>query len=116
MICAVRQHCWSLYQIPKVTEESMRWSVDLTNYLCSNSSRRAAGEMGETKHEQRVNKIFQKISQKPNGITSRELMRGCHHIPKSYREQILDQLLESGVIQEVMVRVDKRSTRGYKAA
>ena len=104
------------YQIPKVTEESMRWSVELTNYLCSNSSRRAAGEMGETKHEQRVNKIFQKISQKPNGITSRELMRGCHHIPKSYREQILDQLLESGVIQEVMVRVDKRSTRGYKAA
>jgi len=104
------------YQLPNVTEEHMQWSVELTNYLCRNASRRASGEMGETRHEQRINKIYQKISEKPDGISNRELNRSCHHIPKAYRIQILEQLLESGMIEETMVMVEKRSTRGFKCS
>lgn len=104
------------HHLPVVTEDHMKWSVELTNYLCGNASHRAAGEMGETKHEQRINKIYQKISEKPGGISNRELNRSCHHIPKAYRVQILEQLLESGMIEETMVMVEKRSTRGFKCA
>jgi len=104
------------HQLPNVTEEHMQWSVELTNYLCRNASQRASGEMGETRHEQRINKIYQKISEKPDGISNRELNRSCHHIPKAYRIQILEQLLESGMIEETMVMVEKRSTRGFKCS
>ena len=70
------------YQLPNVTEEHMQWSVELTNYLCRNASQRASGEMGETRHEQRINKIYQKISEKPDGISNRELNRSCPPYPE----------------------------------
>jgi hypothetical protein len=103
------------HHLPVVTEDHMKWSVELTNYLCSNASQRAAGEMGETKHEQRMNKIYQKISEKPNGISNRELARATPHLPKNYREQLVVQLLETGLIEEAMVMGEKRASRGYIA-
>ena len=103
------------HHLPVVTEDHMKWSVELTNYLCGNESQRAAGEMGETKHEQRINKVYQKISEKPDGISNRELARATPHLPKSYREQLVVQLLETGLIEEAMVMGEKRASRGYIA-
>ena len=103
------------HHLPVVTEDHMKWSVELTNYLCGNASQRAAGEMGETKHEQRINKVYQKISEKPDGISNRELARATPHLPKSYREQLVVQLLETGLIEEAMVMGEKRASRGYIA-
>jgi hypothetical protein len=103
------------HHLPVVTEDDMKWSVELTNYLCSNASQRAAGEMGETKHEQRINKVYQKISEKPDGISNRELARATPHLPKSYREQLVVQLLETGLIEEAMVMGEKRASRGFVA-
>ena len=103
------------HDLPVVSEEHMKWSVELTNYLCSNAAYRAAGEMGETKHEQRLNKVYQKISEKPGGISNRELARSTPHLPKNYREQLVVQLLETGLIEEAMVMGGKRASRGYIA-
>ena len=103
------------YQLPNVTEEHMQWSVELTNYLCRNASQRASGEMGETRHEQRINKIYQKISEKPDGISNRDLARATPHLPKGYREQLVLQLLETGLIEESMILGGKRASRGYIA-
>jgi hypothetical protein len=71
--------------------------------------------MGETKHEQRINKVYQKISEKPDGISNRELARATPHLPKNYREQLVVQLLETGLIEEAMVMGEKRASRGYIA-
>lgn len=95
--------------------EEMQWSVRLTDVLCSNAAMMAGELMAESKHEKEIYKLLSKIQKADEGISNRELARSSQYLPTQYRQQLLQQMQETGLIEEIWIENQYRKSRGWKA-
>ena len=91
----------------------LEWSVRLVNTLCDNACDKAQLYLGSTNHERHMIRLYQKIKDSGEGISNRELSRTTTDLPTKYRNDLLNQLVESGQITEKIILNDKRSSKGW---
>ncbi|MFZ9069432.1 MAG: hypothetical protein ACO23R_18840, partial [bacterium] len=105
---------FSVGEISQTSLEEMEWAVKLVEALCSNASNQAAVNMAENRHESEIQRLLLKIGEKTVGITNRELARKTQYLSTQYRNQLLQQMLEIGLIEETLIDNEVRRSKGWK--
>tara|TARA_R110002126_G_scaffold271292_2_gene415187 strand:- start:846 stop:2132 length:1287 start_codon:yes stop_codon:yes gene_type:complete len=108
--------CSENHESPLVTQQAAEWACDLSRYLTRRIIHIAADWIAENPFDAARKKVLRIIKdQGKKGITGTVLCRKTQSIKKTQRDEIMDNLLRSGIVKQERSGTSTKPTQVYIA-
>ncbi len=114
--CALICACGVDFEAPVITGPIMDWACRLSHHCLESFEVNAQENIVDSEYGRWKKKIYQQIKQSPDGISQSHITRGTQSIPSRLRKEILDDLVESGVIEFDQSATGGRPNQKYKTS